>query len=42
MADDVSTRRLANIVAIDMAGYSRRTEAAEADKAAKVAGERRG
>ena len=29
MADDASTRKLASIVAIDVAGYSRRTEADE-------------
>ena len=37
MADDVQTRKLASIVALDVAGYSARTEADEAKTSAEVA-----
>ncbi len=37
MADDVQTRKLATIVALDVAGYSARTEADEARTTAEVA-----
>jgi class 3 adenylate cyclase len=37
MADDPQSRRLATIVALDVAGYSARTEADEAGTAAEVA-----
>jgi len=37
MADEVTTRKLATIVALDVAGYSARTEADEARTAAEVA-----
>jgi adenylate cyclase len=37
MADDTQSRRLTTIVALDVAGYSARTEADEAKTAAEVA-----
>ena len=37
MADDAQTRKLATIVALDVAGYSARTEADEAKTTAEVA-----
>ena len=41
MADDVTPRKLATIVALDVAGYSARTEADEARTAAEVVALRR-